>query len=229
MTRMTFDEITAAVKERSKRTQSTTLIEGNNQLAVEYLAVRYDFPELQKTDTKDTTESEETSALITDFKSIYDERSVTMHESGKQEHLEILHPGEYFGRYPKPDEDSEGEPREIAVFGNAYLWYPVPDDVYTIRFRFNAYHGIFSDAIAHSLGEESDRAIIAISTAMTYEAMMELEDASYWYRIGLSHMADVMSNSRSGIALARPSKLYRGTRGPVTGDKTDYRRLRHGR
>ena len=226
MARMTFDEITAAVKERSKRTGSTTLIEGNNQLAVEFLAIRYDFPELQLTNTVATTASAETSALLSLFKSIYDERSVTFHESGKQEHLEVLHAGEYFERYPKPDEDSEGEPREVAIFGNSYLWYPIPDDEYDIRFRYNSYHDTFDASNDHSLGEESDRAIIAISTAMTYEAMMEIEDAGYWYRIGLSHMADVMSNSQSGIALARPSKLYRGTRGPVTGDKTDYRRLR---
>lgn len=226
MTRMTFDQITAAVKERSKRTQETTLIEGNNQLAVEYLSARYNFPELQTTGTVATAASVETNAIITGFKSLYDESSVTMHMTGKKEHLEILHPSEYFERYPKPDEDSEGEPREVAIFGEAYLWYPVPDDAYTIRFRYNAYHGTFNTSTAHSLGEESDRAIIAISTAMTYEAMMELEDALYWYKIGLSHMAEVASNSRSGIALARPSKLYRGSRGPITGDKTDYGRVK---
>jgi hypothetical protein len=223
---MTFDQITAAVKERSKRTQSTTLIEGNNQLAVDWLSVRYDFPELQTTDTVSTTASAETTAVPSLFKAIYDERSVTLHETGKLEHLEIMTPGEFFQDHPKPDEDTEDEPTELCVWGNEFLWYPVPDDAYSIRLRHILYHDTFDDNNVHSLGEECDRAIIAVSTAMTYEAMMELEDAQYWYNIAISHMADVMSRSQSGIALSRPSKLYRGNKGMLTPDKTDYRRVR---
>ena len=233
MSQMGFATILAAVTTRCKRTGNSAIITENIQLAVTKLSNRYNFPRLQITDTVSTTASAETTTLPVTLKELYDERSVTFHVEDYKEHIDIMSPGEFFDRYPKPDEDSEDIPQQAAIFNRDLLWYPIPDDVYVIRLRFYRFHPDFNadtsptNNTEHLLGEEADRAIIAEATAMTYEAFSEIEYAAYWYGIGSAHMNDIISNEISGIAVSRSNSMYVNTSSrSATPDRTDYGRIK---
>jgi hypothetical protein len=261
MSQMNFATIFASAEARCKRTKSDTLITQNIQLAVTKLSNKYNFPRLQKTDTVETTASSATTSIPSDLKEIYDERSVVLYrdqvldvddedEDGDVTEevisqiqgiqLNIVTAGEFFARYPKPEDDSKAQPTEVAVFSQDLLWYPVPDAAYTpedtdelvpynykIQLRYYRFHPDFdadSGNTEHHLGEEADRAIIAETVAMTYQDFQEYEDSTYWYGIAAAHMADVISNEISGIAVAMSNRLYVNAGLVSTHDRTDYGR-----
>ena len=162
MDQMTWAEINASVLKNCKRTDDTDVVAEKVQAAVDFLVDNYNFPKLEKTGTVDTADGIPTTALPDQFKEFYDDHSVTLHETGEKQHLEILSKGDFFEAYPKPDEDSEDVPRKVTIWENSLVWYPIPDDAYTIRIRFRMFHGAFDVSnVTHSLERLADNAIIA--------------------------------------------------------------------
>ncbi len=228
MSQKTFTEMVTAVTDNCKRTKDTVIIQRKIQDTVKLILNRGNFPQLEDIDTVATIASQGYTALPTLFKGLYDEDSVTSGVSGEVQHLRILSPGEFITSHPKPDEDSEAMPRECMLFEDQIYWYPIPDDAYDIRLHFFKYHPTFDTDNPHVLGEQADRAIEYLATAMIYDTMQEYADAGYWYSLGYDDLKKYLSalGSRDGIATVRPPQIYSSVRRVVTADKSDYGRIK---
>ena len=228
MAQKTYTEMVTAVTDNCKRTDNPTVIQRKIQDAIKLILNRGNFPQLEDIDIVTTTASQAYTALPTLFKGLYDRDSVTSGVSGDIQALRILSPGEFITRHPKPDEDTEAMPTECMLFEDVIQWYPIPDDTYDIRLHFFKYHADFDTDTPHVLGEQADRAIECIATAMVYESFQEYADAGYWYGLGFDDLKRYLSklDGRDGIVTARPPQIYSGVKRVTTADRTDYGRVK---
>ncbi len=230
MAQRTFAETLAAVTANCRRSDDSGLITRKIQDAVKMILNKYNYPLLEVIGAVSTVASQSYTAFPTNFKELYSEKSVTSGVSGESDYLIVWSPGQFIEKHPKPDEDTEAMPRECMFFEDRINWWPIPDDVYSIILHYFKYDTVFSASVPHNLGEPADRGIECIATALVYESFQEYQDSAYWYSVGWDDLRKYKrrNDDMDGRAVIVSGSLYSntGTGGSVSGDKTDYGRIK---
>jgi len=140
-------------------------------------------------------------AWITNMKDLY---SITVQNSSLSEKLTYVPARSFDEIVPRPALISQDCPVWYVDFGSYFELFPIPDAIYELVQRISIYPTEFTDATTDGASEfdlkHKDALICAVATVFGFQALREIEDATYWAQAIVPGLFDASLNGERSIA-----------------------------
>ena len=173
-----IQEIRANIKRTSDGISDSRILTWLNWSQAQ-VADWHTFEEMRKKYTANTVDGQKSYGFPTNMKDIY---SLTLQDGASSRKLTYVHPREFDGKVPRPEQSTERRSAYYVDYGVNFELFPIPDTTYVLNLRCSVYPTDFSLATtsASSTLLRKDALISAVATMFGFLSLREIEDATYW-------------------------------------------------